>query len=75
MNALFGIHFADHRAIHVTHLGTGRRVHPEPGFADIRSAAEFADRILHLDWENATRLDHVSLLFLAEMYNDYLISR
>ncbi len=72
---IFGMHFADHRAIHLTHLATGRRIHPEPGFADLRAAAEFAERVLHLDWEHAERLDLVSRVWLQSIYQDYVLNR
>jgi hypothetical protein len=69
---LFGMHFADRRAIHLTHLATGCRVHPEPGFPDLASAAWFAELIIHLDWTHASRFSKEDKVFIHSTYNDVL---
>lgn len=55
----FGIHFADSRCICVTHLITGKRAHPEPGFRSIGAAMRYAEAIYHFSdhWGSDRPLD------------------
>jgi hypothetical protein len=72
---LFGMHFVDklHSYVSITHLASGCRVHPEPGFPDLATAARFAEAIVHIDFSRPKKMPEKDRQVIFETYNKLII--